>query len=110
MVSAIVRSVDLKALDVPALSAQFLGLLAEYITPLPCYGESAKFSEGNINHNGKRTDLARARILCSACPLQEPCAAFACEQRERGVWGGTTGRERADAGYPPRRMRFVGNG
>lgn len=34
-------------------------------------------------------DIARAKAICSTCPLAEPCLAGAVERREPwGVWGG----------------------
>ena len=34
-------------------------------------------------------DIARAKTICTVCPLQEPCLAGAMERREPwGVWGG----------------------
>jgi WhiB family transcriptional regulator, redox-sensing transcriptional regulator len=45
---------------------------------------------------------ARARKVCSACPVQWPCRASARANRENGFWGGESEEERAAAGYPPR--------
>ena len=42
---------------------------------------------------------ARARQLCSVCPVLEPCQAWARENREYGFWGGESEEERAMAGY-----------
>jgi len=39
-----------------------------------------------------------ARAVCRACPVQAPCLAFAVEQAEMGVWGGTTALERRSIG------------
>jgi WhiB family transcriptional regulator, redox-sensing transcriptional regulator len=34
-------------------------------------------------------DIAKAKAICSSCPLVEPCLAGAVERREPwGVWGG----------------------
>ncbi|MDR3202284.1 MAG: WhiB family transcriptional regulator, partial [Bifidobacteriaceae bacterium] len=54
------------------------------VTALPCHTEDADlwFAEGEA-------DIARAKGLCSACPLQVACLAGAIERREPwGVWGG----------------------
>ena len=42
---------------------------------------------------------ARARQLCIACPVLEPCQTWARENREYGFWGGESEEERAMAGY-----------
>jgi WhiB family redox-sensing transcriptional regulator len=42
---------------------------------------------------------ARARTICSSCPVIEPCRRWAREQREYGFWGGESEEERAAAGY-----------
>lgn len=37
----------------------------------------------------------RAKSLCTGCPVQAECLAYALDQRvEHGVWGGMTERER----------------
>ena len=39
--------------------------------------------------------LALARQVCTSCPVQESCLAYAVESRQTvGVWGGATTRER----------------
>lgn len=42
---------------------------------------------------------AKARQLCIACPVLEPCQTWARENREYGFWGGESEEERAMAGY-----------
>jgi WhiB family transcriptional regulator, redox-sensing transcriptional regulator len=40
-------------------------------------------------------NAAKARALCSACPVRQQCLAYAMADAEiAGVWGGTTERER----------------
>jgi WhiB family transcriptional regulator, redox-sensing transcriptional regulator len=40
-------------------------------------------------------ETARAIAVCQACPVKEPCLAYALSIGEfDGVWGGTTPRER----------------
>lgn len=40
-------------------------------------------------------DAAAAKVVCSACPVQEPCLEHALGRREKdGVWGGATEKER----------------
>lgn len=38
--------------------------------------------------------IANAKALCSGCPVQPECAAWAIERREDGVWGGLTDADR----------------
>jgi WhiB family transcriptional regulator, redox-sensing transcriptional regulator len=39
---------------------------------------------------------SRARQICAGCLVRDECARFALEiGEEHGIWGGTTGRERA---------------
>ncbi|TLQ39387.1 WhiB family transcriptional regulator [Streptomyces marianii] len=71
-------------------------------TPLPCSG-----ADPDIFHNEART--ARARKLCAACPLTNPCREQARIDREWGTWGGETSSERAAAGYPPAGWRGRGH-
>lgn len=41
--------------------------------------------------------IARAKAICSGCPVRVPCLADALERGEKfGVWGGKTGDERAE--------------
>jgi WhiB family redox-sensing transcriptional regulator len=42
---------------------------------------------------------ARATAVCQDCPVIKPCLHFALKHHERGVWGGTSERQR-------RRMRL----
>ncbi len=38
---------------------------------------------------------ARAKAICMACPVREPCQDFAIRNREpHGIWGGLTEMER----------------
>lgn len=37
---------------------------------------------------------ARAIDVCRRCPVRQTCLEFALEHDERGIWGGTTDRER----------------
>lgn len=39
--------------------------------------------------------VAVARELCNECPLQRPCLEHALTHHERGIWGGTNDRQRA---------------
>lgn len=44
---------------------------------------------------GDAERLAHALETCQACPLREPCLAFALEtHQEWGIWGGTTPERR----------------
>ncbi len=44
---------------------------------------------------------ARARAVCSYCPVRDECLQHAVDHDERyGIWGGLTGRERRLATVP----------
>lgn len=36
-----------------------------------------------------------AKSICAKCPVTALCLAFAVENQERGVWGGTSDQQRA---------------
>ena len=43
----------------------------------------------NLFFSDKLDDIARAKAICAACPVQEPCLDGAIARREPwGVWGG----------------------
>jgi WhiB family redox-sensing transcriptional regulator len=42
---------------------------------------------------------ARARAICMACPVVDPCRRWAREHREYGFWGGESEEDRAAAGF-----------
>lgn len=42
---------------------------------------------------------AQARLLCSSCPVAEPCRSYARRNHEYGFWGGESEEERHLAGY-----------
>ena len=44
---------------------------------------------------------AAARALCQECPVRDMCRDWARRNREYGLWGGESERERAAAGYRP---------
>ena len=39
-------------------------------------------------------DERKAKNICVGCPVKEPCLEFALKHDEKGVWGGTSDRER----------------
>jgi len=50
-----------------------------------------------------KDDLALgAKAVCGACRVRDECLAFAIKHNERGVWGGTTERERKALVQRPR--------
>ncbi len=50
--------------------------------------------------------VARARMICSGCPVRDPCLQYALsDPLTLGVWGGTTWRERNQ--MRARRRRLV---
>ena len=42
---------------------------------------------------------SRARAICTACPVVDPCRRWAREHREYGFWGGESEEDRAAAGF-----------
>ena len=42
--------------------------------------------------NGR--DVVSAKLVCNACHYKVPCLEWALKHPERGIWGGTTERER----------------
>ena len=42
---------------------------------------------------------AQARLLCSTCPVQDPCRDYARVNHEYGYWGGESEEDRHLAGY-----------
>ncbi len=45
----------------------------------------------------KRQREQRAKEICAACAVQEPCLAYALSIREQhGIWGGSTESERRE--------------
>ena len=67
-----------------------------------CRGRSDLFFSPHAERREARERReGEARALCLACPVLEPCRAWARERREYGFWGGESEEERAAAGYPP---------
>lgn len=50
------------------------------------------FPEGKRDEVASKT--ARAKALCSACPVAEACLMSALDGKEWGIWGGATESER----------------
>lgn len=53
------------------------------------------------------SDIQLAKSLCRSCPEQIACRETARERREFGIWGGEDDKQRAKAGYKPRRDRIA---
>jgi WhiB family redox-sensing transcriptional regulator len=73
---------------------------------LPWVGQAACRGHGSLFFGtaGERPEArhereARARLVCLACPVLQPCRHWAREQREYGFWGGESEEERVAAGY-----------
>jgi len=48
--------------------------------------------------------LAKAKAVCSACPVSEDCLSYAIRtEQHAGIWGGKSGRERSQMLYMMRR-------
>ncbi len=88
---------DLNVLDIPTLSSSFPSLLAAAVTAMPCTTAPDLFATTAAGHTHGQATVHAAQRLCLRCPLREPCAAYGCHHRERGVWGGTTEHDRRNA-------------
>jgi len=56
---------------------------------------ACKHLDTNIFFPGRGGQLGLARKICYSCPVRQQCLDFAVENHEtRGVWGGTSERER----------------
>lgn len=79
-------------------------------TPLPWITSDAAC----LNHDPSlwddenATDTREAKRICQGCPLRIPCVEWALENREHGVWGGTSEAQRRQLGRGPRRDRDGG--
>jgi len=47
--------------------------------------------------------VLEAKQFCWDCPVQAECLSYAIESKLQGIWGGTTGKERADIARAARR-------
>ena len=43
---------------------------------------------------GRNNNIAKAQRVCVSCPVRDECFSYGYRNDERGIWGGTTGRER----------------
>ena len=58
------------------------------------------YAPDNEGNHQRRFREAAAKAVCSHCPVRAICRAYALQSGELyGIWGGTTERERQDAGY-----------
>jgi hypothetical protein len=44
--------------------------------------------------DGRTTEAKQALAVCWRCPARIECLAYAIDHRERGIWGGTTEKDR----------------
>jgi WhiB family redox-sensing transcriptional regulator len=58
------------------------------------YPEEIGIAYGNGNLKSVYRYEREAKAVCRQCPLQEACLRFALENREQGIWGGTTENDR----------------
>lgn len=50
------------------------------------------------------SQIRRAKAICARCPVRSPCLSFALANSDaHGIWGGTTGDERAALRRTPQR-------
>jgi WhiB family redox-sensing transcriptional regulator len=60
------------------------------------YDNLVFFGEEGESELEKQAREARAKAICRACPVLEPCLEFAMETNQKyGIWGGLTDKERA---------------
>ena len=77
----------------------FTGTLA-WTGDAACRGETSLFfAPAGERPEARVVREARARAICTNCPVAEPCRQWAREQREYGFWGGESEEERAAAGF-----------
>lgn len=43
---------------------------------------------------GVNTISTKVKLLCESCPVKEPCLEYALATHQKGIWGGTTVRDR----------------
>lgn len=77
-----------------------LGRTGEWADHAVCKGKTHLFFPPRAERPQARARReAQARLLCSTCPVQEPCKAFARQHHEYGFWGGESEEERHLAGF-----------
>ena len=73
----------------------------DWLAEAACRGRSELFFAPHAERPQSRVRReARARQVCSRCPVLLECRSFARSYREYGFWGGESEDERAAAGYP----------
>lgn len=80
-------------------------LLSSDITP-PCaesdpdsFFTKDYWDETDITRPSKSSSYENERVvkeICNGCPLRAPCALYAIETGQHGIWGGTTEGERRE--------------
>ena len=58
------------------------------VDPELFFPQETEYLEGKIS--AKYKNIAEAKKICAGCPLQTPCLIYALDNREQGIWGGTT--------------------
>lgn len=58
------------------------------VDPELFFPQETEFWDGKITARYK--NITEAKKICSECPLKLPCLTYAIENREQGIWGGTT--------------------
>ena len=62
------------------------------------YG-NCKDSDLDIFFSDDMHDVKIAKSICENCPVKDPCLAYAIRNRARGIWGGTSERQRRNMSY-----------
>lgn len=65
----------------------------EWMRSAACKGSTALFFP-SAQTVGQVDLIREAKALCAACSVRAECLAFALEHPQKGIWGGTTERER----------------
>lgn len=87
-------------MNLVALTEEPLDLPADWRDHAVCKGRLELFFAKKAERPQARARReARARRLCTICPVQRQCRDFARENREYGYWGGESEEERHLAGY-----------
>jgi WhiB family redox-sensing transcriptional regulator len=83
-----------------ALTEDLVELPADWREHAVCKGRLELFFARKAERPQARARReAKARRLCTICPVQGPCREFARTHREYGYWGGESEEERHLAGY-----------
>jgi WhiB family transcriptional regulator, redox-sensing transcriptional regulator len=85
-------AIEAMQIDMPSTS--------EWLEHAVCKGRTTLFFPPKAERPQARARReAQAKLLCSTCPVSEPCRSFARSNHEYGFWGGESEEERHLAGF-----------